>query len=87
MGKNSVFATHIQHIENIKKITEVLPRPSPWSNYSFCLHLYFNISHIIEIYVKMCHFADFFEFENGCCYLNTIARKRRKKTWVSCIFV
>ena len=31
MGKNSVFATHIQHIENIKKITEVLPRPSPWS--------------------------------------------------------
>ena len=49
MGKNSVFATHIQHIENIKKITEVLPRPSPWSNYSFCLHLYFNISHIVEI--------------------------------------
>ena len=27
MGKNSVFATHIQHIENIKKITEVLPAP------------------------------------------------------------
>ena len=32
MGKNSVFATHIQHIENIKSFTEVLPRPSPWSN-------------------------------------------------------
>ena len=29
-------------------------------------------------YVKMCHFADFLDFENGCCYLNTIARKRRK---------
>ena len=29
--------------------------------------------------VKMCHFfADFLDFENGCCYLNTIARKRRK---------
>ena len=27
----------------------------------------------------MCHFADFFDFEKGCCYLNTIARKRRKK--------
>ena len=24
--------------------------------------------------------ADFLDFENGCCYLNTIARKRRKKT-------
>ena len=23
-------------------------------------------------------FADFLDFENGCCYLNTIARKRRK---------
>ena len=22
--------------------------------------------------------ADFLDFENGCCYLNTIARKRRK---------
>ena len=22
--------------------------------------------------------ADFLYFENGCCYLNTIARKRRK---------
>ena len=25
-------------------------------------------------------FADFLDFENGCYYLNTIARKRRKKT-------
>ena len=31
-------------------------------------------------------FADFLDFENGCCYLNTIARKRRKNTWVSCTF-
>ena len=23
-------------------------------------------------------FADFLDFENSCCYLNTIARKRRK---------
>ena len=29
-------------------------------------------------YVKMCHFGDFLDFENGCCYLNTIARKIRK---------
>ena len=26
--------------------------------------------------------ADFLYFENGCCYLNTIAHKRRKNTWV-----
>ena len=24
-------------------------------------------------------FADFLDFENSCCYLNTIARKRKKK--------
>ena len=30
-------------------------------------------------YVKMCpFFADFLDFENGCCYLHTIARKRGK---------
>ena len=26
----------------------------------------------------MCHFGRFLRFENGCCYLNTIARKRGK---------
>ena len=25
----------------------------------------------------MCHFADFFDFEKGCCYLNTLARKKK----------
>ena len=30
-------------------------------------------------YVKMCpFFANCLDFENGCCYLNTIARKRGK---------
>ena len=30
-------------------------------------------------YIKMCPiFADFLDFENGCCYLSTIARKRGK---------
>ena len=28
--------------------------------------------------LKCAVFAVFFDFENGCCYLNTIARKRRK---------
>ena len=28
--------------------------------------------------LKCAHFADFLDFENGCCYLNTIARKRGK---------
>ena len=33
-------------------------------------------------YVKMCpFFAAFLDFENGCCYLNTIARNRRKTHW------
>ena len=36
--------------------------------------------------LKCAIFADFLDFENGCCYLNTIARKRRKNTWVYCIF-
>ena len=26
--------------------------------------------------LKFAIFADFLDFENGCCYLNTIARKR-----------
>ena len=29
--------------------------------------------------LKRAILADFLDFENGCCYLNTIARKRRKK--------
>ena len=29
--------------------------------------------------LKCAFFADFLDFENGCCYLNTIARKRGKK--------
>ena len=29
--------------------------------------------------LKCAIFADFLDFENGCCYLNIIARKRRKK--------
>ena len=28
--------------------------------------------------LKCSIFADFIDFENGCCYLNTIAHKRRK---------
>ena len=28
--------------------------------------------------LKCAIFADFIDFENGCCYLNTIARKRGK---------
>ena len=28
--------------------------------------------------LKCAILADFLDFENGCCYLNTIARKRRK---------
>ena len=36
--------------------------------------------------LKCVIFADFLDFENGCCYLNTIARKKRKNTLVSCIF-
>ena len=36
--------------------------------------------------LKCAILADFLDFENGCCYLNTIARKRRKNTRVSCIF-
>ena len=28
--------------------------------------------------LKCAIFADFLDFENGCCYLNTIARKIRK---------
>ena len=37
--------------------------------------------------LKCAILADFLDFENGCCYLNTIASKRRKNTWVSCIFL
>ena len=36
--------------------------------------------------LKCAILADFLDCENGCGYLNTIARKRRKNTWVSCIF-
>ena len=28
--------------------------------------------------LKCAILADFLDFENGCCYLNTVARKRRK---------
>ena len=28
--------------------------------------------------LKSAIFADFLDFQNGCCYLNTIARKRRE---------
>ena len=28
--------------------------------------------------LKCAIFADFLDFENGCCYLNTIARKIKK---------
>ena len=31
-----------------------------------------------KIMLKCAILADFLDFENGCCYLNTIARKRRK---------
>ena len=37
--------------------------------------------------LKCAILADFFVFENGCCYLNTIARKKRKNTLVSCILL
>ena len=37
--------------------------------------------------LKCAIFADFLDFENGCCYLNTIACKKRKNTRVSCIFL
>ena len=30
--------------------------------------------------LKCAIFADFLDFENGCCYLNTIACKKKKKT-------
>ena len=30
--------------------------------------------------LKCAILADFLDFENGCCYLYTIARKRGKKT-------
>ena len=36
--------------------------------------------------LKSAIFADFLDFEIGCCYLNTIAHKRSNNTWVSCIF-
>ena len=29
--------------------------------------------------LKCAFLADFLDFENGCCYLNTIGRKRGKK--------
>ena len=32
-----------------------------------------------ENYAKICHFANFLDFENGYCYLNTITCRRRKK--------
>ena len=35
--------------------------------------------------LKCAIFADFLDFEIGCCYLNTVACKGRKNTWVSCI--
>ena len=37
--------------------------------------------------LKCAIFADFLYFENGCCYLNTIAGYRRKNARVSCTFV
>ena len=40
-----------------------------------------------KITLKCAIFADFLDFENCCCYLNTIACKRRKNTRVSFIFV
>ena len=30
--------------------------------------------------LKCAIWANFLDFENGCCYLNTIAHKKRKKT-------
>ena len=36
--------------------------------------------------LKCAILADFLDFENGCCYLNTIASKRGKNTQVSGIF-
>ena len=36
--------------------------------------------------LKCAILADFLDFEKGCCYLNTIARKRGKNTRVSGIF-
>ena len=35
--------------------------------------------------LKCAILADFLDFEKGCCYLNTFARKRRKIIWVSCV--
>ena len=37
--------------------------------------------------LKYAIMADFLDFENGCCYLNTIARKRGKNTgfWHFCL--
>ena len=37
--------------------------------------------------LKCAILADFLDFENGCCYFNTIARRRGKNTWVSCILL
>ena len=37
--------------------------------------------------LKCALLADFLDFENGCCYLNTIARKRGKKTRVFLAFL
>ena len=62
----------------------------------FCRFLFWSISKILktvaatltQLHVResVPIFADFLDFENGCCYLNTISRKRRKNTRVSCIF-
>ena len=32
--------------------------------------------------LKCAILADFLDFENGCCYPKTIARKKGKNTWV-----
>ena len=37
--------------------------------------------------LKYAIFADFLDFENGCCHLNTIARKRGKTQWFFCILL
>ena len=54
-----------------------------WFKYIIVLH---SDGHGRKNMLKCGILADFLDFENGCCYLNTIARKRRKNTWVSCIF-
>ena len=37
--------------------------------------------------LKFAIFADFLDFENGCCYLYTVECKRNQNKLVSCNFV